>query len=237
MFKTVATFAELVATPFTDDANALCWPRRFDADFAEVIRQLGPGEDIVALEEDRLRALALSPRGRKAVDLMLADLVRLREAGRDPVLNIIHAYPRDEHGGPVPTDVFSWHVDRAPIESDTWLCTYEGAPSEGLPAGGAIRKVDDPAIRAQLVALHGGPDDAEFESWLEENHYDLHCRPREGAAPYSFGRHNLWRIAIQHPGNRPGAKRKSGSRAEISAAPACVHRAPVTTAARLLMIS
>ena len=155
MFKRVANFQSLLTTPFAGSINALCWVRALPGDYAEVVRLLGPGEGIVALDEERLRGLGLSGKGKVAVDQMLADLALLRDAGRDPVLNIIYGYPKDEEGGPVPTDVMSWHVDSAPVEADTWLCTYHGAPSEGLRNEQAIRKVDDPKIRAQLLAHFG----------------------------------------------------------------------------------
>ena len=122
---------------------------------------------------------------------MLADLALLRDAGRDPVLNIIYGYPKDEEGGPVPTDVMSWHVDSAPVESDTWLCTYHGAPSEGLLNEHAIRKVDDPKIRSELLKIYDGPEDESFTEWLSENHYDLHYAPKPDATSYSFGQFNL----------------------------------------------
>lgn len=133
-----------------------------------------------------------------------------------------HEYPRDEDGGPVPTDVLSWHVDSAPVEADTWLCTYHGAPSEGLLNEHALRKVEDPKIRAQLLNLYGGADDPSFSDWVTENHYDLHYAPKPGAQPYSFGQFNLWRATCDWPG---------------SPVPPCVHRAPVTDTPRLLLIS
>lgn len=222
MIKPVKNFPALLATPFADGVNALCWQRALPGDYAEVVRLLGPGEGIVALDEDRLRSLEPGDRGQAAVGQMLADLALLRDAGRDPVLNIIYGYPRDEEGGPVPTDVLSWHVDSAPVEADTWLCTYHGAPSEGLRNDQAIRKVDDPKIRAQLLSLFAGEEGAAFDEWLNENHYDLHYAARPGAEPYSFGLFNLWRITCAWPG---------------SPVPPCVHRAPATRSPRLLLIS
>jgi hypothetical protein len=116
----------------------------------------------------------LSTSALAAIAVLLEDLRLLRDQNRDPVLNLIHGYPRDEDGGPVPTDVFSFHADSAPIAADTWLCTYHGPPSEGLRNEDAVRKIDIPEIRAQLLQFHGGPDDASFEEFLHENHYDLH---------------------------------------------------------------
>jgi len=225
MFKSVNTFKELLGTPFAGGVNALCWARALPGDYAEVVAKLGPGEGIVALDEERLRGLRLEVEGARAVDQMLEDLRLLRDAGRDPVLNIIYGYPRDEAGGPVATDVFSFHADSAPVEADTWLCTYHGPASEGLRNEQALRKVDEPKIRAELLKLYGGPADATFTEWLSENHYDLHHAPLPGAQPYSFGQFNLWRITCAWPG---------------SPVPPCVHRAPVTGAdspARLLLIS
>lgn len=220
--KRVGGFQELLSTRFADGINAFCWERTLPGDYAEVVRLLGPGDGIVALDEDRLRGLKLTAYGLQAVETMLADLALLRDAGRDPVLNIIYGYPKDEEGGPVPTDVMSWHVDSAPVEADTWLCTYHGAPSEGLLNDQAVRKVDDPKIRSELLKIYDGPEDESFTEWLSENHYDLHYAPKPDATPYSFGQFNLWRATCDWPG---------------SPVPPCVHRAPLTDDPRLLLIS
>lgn len=211
--RTVHSFAELAAGRFTDGVNALCWRRSLPGDFGEVVARLGPGEQIETVDEARLQALDLSPAGREAVAMILADLALLREQERDPVLNCIHGYPRDEEAGPVATDVFSWHADSAPVEADTWLCTYHGSPSEGLRNEDAVRRVDVPATRAELLKLYGGADDADFREFLHEHCYDLHYAARPDAEPYAFGHFNLWRIAVDWPG---------------SPVPPCVHRAPAT---------
>ena len=224
--KRVNSFQELVSTPFADGVNALCWERVLPGDFGEVVAALGKSEEaITTLNEARLRGLKVCATGRMAVEVMLTDLRLLRELGRDPVLNCIDGYPRDEEPGPVPTDVFSFHADSAPVEADTWLCTYHGPASEGLRNDEALRKVDVPAIRAELLKLHGGADDDPFREFLSENHYDLHYAPVPGAQPWSFGLFNLWRIAVDWPG---------------SPVPPCVHRAPATLpgdSPRLLLIS
>jgi hypothetical protein len=221
--RTVASFAELVAAPWADGVNALCWPRALPGDFGEVVARLGAGEGIVALDVERLRALPLSPAGRLAVDVMLEDFLRLRERGLDPVLNCIHGYPRDP--GAVPTHVFSFHVDSAPFEADTWLCTYAGAPSEGLSNEEARRRADVPETRAALLQLYGGAEGEGFEEFLRENCHDLHYAPLAGARPFSFGIGHLWRIACDWPD---------------SPVPPCIHRAPDTRPGdppRLLLIS
>lgn len=222
--KVVSSFAELVATPFANGVNALCWPRELRGDFGEVVRALGPGDGLVNLDATRLNALELGTDGRAAREFLLADLRLLHTQGLAPVLNCIHGYPPDEANATVATDVFSFHADSAPVEAATWLCTYHGAPSEGLCNEDALRRIDVPSTRAALLKEYGGADDADFAEYLRENCYDLHYAPRPAAQPYSFGLGHLWRIAIDWPG---------------SPVPPCVHRAPATVPGepRLLLIS
>lgn len=223
--RVVGSFQELLSTPFADGVNALCWPRVLEGNFAEVVAALGEGEGIVPLDEELLRELDLSQEGRRAVEVMLEDQRLLIEEGLEPELNSIHHYPRDEAHGPIATDVLSFHVDSATAETDTWLCTYHGAPSEGLPNEDTIPKADIPEIRAELLRLHGGADDESFREFLSENCYNLHYAPLPHAKPYSFGIGNLWRIATDWP--------------ESPVLP-CVHRAPETREGdpvRLLLIS
>ena len=221
----VTSFQELVATPFAEGVNALCWQRTLEGDFAEVVERLGEGEGIVTLDDERLRSLAVSAAGKAAIDILLEDQRRLRELDLDPVLNCIHGYPRDEDAGPVPTDVFSFHTDSAPVEADTWLCTYHGFASEGLRNDEAQRRVDVPETRAELLKHFGGADDDDFREFLNENCYDLHYAPVPQARPFCFGAGNLWRIAVDWPG---------------SPVPPCIHRAPEIRPGvppRLLLIS
>ncbi|MBI3886980.1 MAG: hypothetical protein HY302_14825 [Opitutae bacterium] len=223
--KRAGSFAELVAMQFADGVNALCWPRVLPGDFAEVVRLLKVGPGVTVLGDERLQSLAASAAGRVAIDAMLADQNLLRDLGLDPVLNCIDGYPRDDEPGPVPTDVFSFHADSAPVEADTWLCTYHGAASEGLRNEDAQRRVDLPTTRAELLQLYGGADDADFHEYLHEHCYELHYASVAGAQPFGFGLHNLWRIAVDWPG---------------SAVPPCIHRAPLTQrgdSLRLLLIS
>ncbi|CAA9269652.1 MAG: hypothetical protein AVDCRST_MAG42-3375 [uncultured Chthoniobacterales bacterium] len=222
--KTVHSFAELMGTPFARGVNALCWRRTLAGDFGEVVEQLGRGDEIVTIEEEQLAGFDVSAAGRAAVEILRDDLQRLREAGRDPALNCVHRYARDEAPGPVRTDVFSWHADSAPVEADTWLCTYYGPPSEGLPNEEAQRRVDAPEVRAELLKLLGMEEDgAEFREALREHCFDLHYASLPQARPFSFGVGNLWRIAVDWPG---------------SLVPPCIHRAPETPPGqpRLLLI-
>lgn len=229
--KRVHSFHELVATRFADGVNALCWERTLPGDFGEVVELVGSspgnsaGEGIVILDDVRLLALPAGAAGRTAIDQMLADQRLLREHGAAPVLNCIHGYPRDENPAVVATDVFSFHADSAPVEADTFLCTYCGPASEGLRNEEAHRRVDLPATRAELLKLFGGEDNDDFNEFLKENCYDLHYAPAPSARPFSFGLGNLWRIAVDWPGNP---------------VPPCIHRAPGTAPGdppRLLLIS
>jgi hypothetical protein len=223
--RRVGSFRELVATPLADGVHALCWPRSLPGDFAEVVTLLGAGEGIVPVDETRLAGLRASAACRTAIAILLEDLRLLREHGLDPELNCIHGYARDERPGPVRTDVFSFHVDRAPVETDTWLCTYHGPPSEGLRYEEARRLVDLPEIRAELLDRFGAEDGAGFDEYLIESSFDLHYAPMAQARPFSFGIGHLWRVATLWPG---------------SPVPPCIHRAPQPQpgqSPRLLLIS
>jgi hypothetical protein len=221
--KRMNSFNELLSTPFSRGINAFCWPRLLEGDFKEVISVLGTGQGVRVLEESALSALSLSAAGRRAADFMLEDLRLLQEAHLDPVLNCIYNYPSDETEL-ISTDVYSFHVDSAPFEMDTWLCTYYGPASEGLLNEEAQPKVEQAALRAELLKLYGGEDDAAFAEYLKSNCYDLHYLACAGARPYSFGLGNLWRIAARYP------------EAQV---PPCIHRAPRTLPgqSRLLLIS
>ncbi len=223
--KLVSSIEELVTTPFSDGVNALCWERKLPGDFREVVECLGVGKGITTIDEDRLRALVLSDAGQVARDILLHDQEMLRSRDLAPVLDCINGYDDHAEAGPVRTDVQSWHVDSATVEADTYLCTYHGASSEGLPNEDAMRRVDIPETRAELLRLYGGDDDEGFTEYLEDNFFDLHYVVLPHAQPFSFGVGNLWRVAIKYPG---------------CPVPPCVHRAPATLSggsARLLLIS
>lgn len=223
--KQVGSFQELVTTPFGGGVNALCWPRMLPGNFREVVTKLGGSEGITTLDDARLLALPASAAGRVAIDLLLDDQRQLRAHGLSPVLDCIHGYPRDENAGAVTTDVYSFHADSAPVEADTYLCTYHGPTSEGLRNDEAQRRVDIPETRAKLLKLFGGKDNEDFRDYLKEHCYDLHYAPVPRAHPFGFGLGNLWRIAVEYPG---------------SPVPPCIHRAPETRPGqppRLLLIS
>jgi hypothetical protein len=222
--RQVRSFEELRTARFADGVNALCWERTLTGDYAEVIAKLGPGEGIVPLDDERIRALELSSAGRLAAEAMLADQQLLRDHDLAPSLNCVYDCVRSLDAGTVPTDVTSFHVDSAPVEVDTWLCTYYGTCSEGLRNEDALLKIDIPEIRAALLKEYGSPDDVGFAEFLHEHSYDSHYALKPGAAPYSFGTFALWRIATRWPG---------------SPVPPCIHRAPENHpgSPRLLLIS
>ena len=220
--KVVHSFEELASTPFVQGVNAFCWPRVLAGDFAEVVEKIGSGDGITLLDEIFLQGLHLSQAGHVAINEMLLDERLLSGLGLDPALNCIHAYPSDNNATPISTDVYSFHADSAPVQSETWLCTYFGASSEAIRNEEAVRHMDIPKTRAHLLELYGGQDDVGFCEFLSENCYDLHYAALPHAAPYPFGTANLWRIAVQYPD---------------SPVPPCIHRAPRTNSPRLLLIS
>ncbi len=218
----VGSFEELVSTPLRGGVNALCWPRTLPGDFGEVVGQLNAPRGITPVDEDRLGALPLSEAGKRALEVLQQDLRLLHAHGLQPSLDCINGYTNEIDLEPMRTDVQSFHVDSATAEADTWLCTYHGAPSEGLRNDEAVRRADMPGTRAKLLNLYGGEDDAGFAPFLNEHFYDLHYAPLPNARPFSFGVGHLWRIATEHP---------------ESPVPPCIHRAPETGhSPRLLLI-
>ena len=223
--KVVNSFEELVTTRFADGINALCWARKLPGDFGEIVQCLGVTEGITTLDDSLLNSLSLSDAGRVARDILLEDHRLLSSQGLSPVLDCIHGYPRDDEPGPVPTDVYSFHADSATIEADTYLCSYNAGSTEALRNEEALRCIDIPETRAELLKLFGGEDNEDFAEFLQESCYNLHYVAAPQARPFSFGVGNLWRIAVDYPG---------------SPVPPCVHRAPVTLPgqpSRLLLIS
>lgn len=218
----VSNFQDLISTPFIGLVNAICWARTLKGDFSEIVEKLKIDGNIKEIEEAELLELPLSDQGALAREFILNDLKLLKDHGASPVLNLIKYYDTDDAHPFFPTDVYSYHVDRSPIPTDTFLCTYYGDSSEILPNEHAIKKVLVPEIRTELKKLYTGTD-TEFESFLSENFYDLHYMPKANAQTISLGLGNIWRIATDHP---------------ESAVLPCIHRAPRETSGktRLLLI-
>jgi hypothetical protein len=219
----VTSFEALVATPFEGAINAICWNRNLKGDFAEIANSLVCSGTMATISPEKLLALQLSEEGQLAREVLLNDLKLLEAYGAAPVLNVIEHYERDEDFPLLPTDVYSYHVDRSPIPTSTFLCTYYGVASDILPNAEAIQKVLVPEIRAALKELYEGEDDAGFEAFLSEYFFDLHYQAKPNAQPINLGVGNLWRLAVDHP--------------ESKVLP-CVHRAPIENVGerRLLLI-
>jgi hypothetical protein len=148
--------------------------------------------------------------GQKAREIILNDLQLLTEHGAAPVLNLIKYYERDDAFPFFPTDVYSYHVDRAPIESSTFLCTYYGAASDILPNVQAEQKITVPVIREELKKLYARGEES-FDAFLTENFFDLHYQAKTNAQPINLGIGNLWRLAVDSPNSNYLP---------------CIHRAP-----------
>jgi hypothetical protein len=208
--QSVTNFQELVSTPFHGVMNALCWTRQLRGDFEELVQKIKLNGNVMELDPAGLRALDLSAAGQLAREILLEDLKLLKAHGASPVLNVIKCYERDDDYPFFPTDVYSFHVDRSTVPTDTFLCTYFGESSEILPNAQAEQKILVPEIRAELKKLYSGPEEG-FEDFLSEYFFDLHYQAKPNAQPISLGTGHLWRLAVDHP---------------ESQVPPCIHRAP-----------
>jgi hypothetical protein len=206
----VTNFKDLVSTPFKGEMNAIFWSRQLTGDFLEIINKVKLSGNITVISPEELLELQLSKQGQMARELLLNDLIVLKAHGAAPTLNVIQHYERDDSYPFFPTDVYSFHVDRSPIPTDTFLCTYYGESSEIIPNSQAIQKVLVPETRQELKKLYNGPEEG-FESFLTENFFDLHYLAKPDARPISIGLGNLCRLAVDHP--------------ESKVLP-CLHRAP-----------
>ncbi|MGZ3905116.1 MAG: hypothetical protein ACXVC6_15545, partial [Bacteroidia bacterium] len=109
----VASFEDLVSTPFRGNLNAISWNRHLTGDFSEIIEKTETNQNITDLHPEELLKLQLSEQGQLAREILINDLRLLKDLGASPVLNIISYYDRDETSF-FPTDVYSFHVDRSP---------------------------------------------------------------------------------------------------------------------------
>ena len=218
----VSTFMELVNINFHGAMNAICWNRNLDGDFSEIVSQLQLKDSVTEVSVDDILELHLSEKGDIARKIILNDLQLLTDFGALPSLNLINNYERDDEFDFISTDVYSFHVDRSPISTDTFLCTYYGASSDIIANDEVEQKILIPEIREKLKELHDGTED-EFEAFLKEYYFDLHYQPKPNSNPINLGLGHLWRLAVDHP--------------EQKVLP-CVHRAPIENdgEVRLLLI-
>jgi hypothetical protein len=206
----VSSFQELVSVPFHGDVNAIYWDRKLAGDFSEIVSKIKLDGNVTVIEQDELLELQLSEQGKNAREILLNDFKLLKAHGASPTLNIITCYERDDSNPFFPTDVYSFHVDRSPIPTDTFLCTYFGEPSDIVSNSEATQKILIPEIRYKLQKQFNGTD-TEFELFLIEHFYDLHYQANPDAQIINLGQGNMWRLAVDHP--------------ESLVLP-CLHRAP-----------
>lgn len=218
----VSSFTELVDSSFTGNINAMCWSRNLMGDFQEIVTKLKLKENITEISTHDLLTLQLSENGKLARQIILEDIQQLTDFGASPSLNLLKNYDRDEELDFIATDVYSYHVDRSPVATDTFLCTYFGSASDILPNHQVKQKIYIPEIRAKLKALYDGTENG-FENFLEEYFFDLHYEAQADALPINLGTGHLWKLAVDHPTQQVLP---------------CVHRAPVENEGeyRLLLI-
>ena len=216
----VTNFQDLVSTPYSGVINAFCWPRTLTGDFSEIVKKTAQSGNITVIDQEELCELKLSEQGQLARDIILNDMKLLTAHGASPNLNVINYYDQDDSYPFFSTDVYSWHVDRAPIPTDTFLCTYYGEPSEILPNSKGRQKILIPEIRDELKKLYHGAEEG-FESFLSEHFFDLHYQAEPNAQPISLGLGHLWRLAVDHPDMQ---------------VPPCIHRAPKEKSGQRLLL-
>ena len=218
----VNSFSDLITTNFNGEKNALCWFRNLEGDFKEIVDKLQLKDSITVLQPEDLLALELSDKGNLAREIILKDIQSLTNFGASPTLNLLKCYERDDEFDFISTDVYSFHVDRSPIATDTFLCTYHGAASDIIANNEVEKKILIPEIRKKLEDLHNDSS-GDFEDFLKDNYFDLHYQPKQDATVINLAVGHLWRLAVDHP--------------EQKVLP-CVHRAPVEKEGeyRLLLI-
>lgn len=216
----VSSFDELVALSFEGTMNAINWKRDLPGNFEEIVCKFDSSEGVLEIKEEDLIQLELTETGALARSTILQDFESLRNIGAAPVLNIITTYSRDDFF--FPTDVYSFHVDKSPVPTHTFLCTYFGTSSEIIPNENAVQKILLPDVRAELKKLHEGLDQ-EFDDFLADYFFDLHYDALDDKKVKTVGVGNLCKLAVDHP--------------EQKVLP-CIHRAPLERAGerRLLMI-
>ena len=219
-YEIVHSFEELYATSYHDKVNAIGWQRNLEGDFKEIVQKLSLKESITELSIEDLLALDLSENGKKARTVILEDYKKLEEIGASPSLNLLQNYERDTEFDFISTDVYSFHVDRSPIVTDTVLCTYYGACSSIIPNEDVIQQIQVESVREKLKSFYdGSPED--FDEFLVENFFDMHYKVLDNSNIYTFSNGDIWRLAVDHPD---------------LGVPPCIHRAPVEADGKLRLL-
>ena len=209
-----------MSTPFEGNINALSWKREIEGDYEAIVNAFEFQENIIEIDPVDLKNLKLSEAGIIAINTILNDYELLQSQGASPVLNIIKYYEEDTSFPFFPTDVYSYHVDRSPIATDTFLCTYFGSTSELIPNQQAVQKITIPEIKEQLFSLFGGKA-TEFETFLSEHFFDLHYQAKPNTLHIQAEIGHIWRLAVDHP--------------SCKVLP-CVHRAPKENGKKRLLL-
>ena len=209
-FELLNSFNELVNKSFYNQTNAFCWNRNIQGDYKEIVTKLQLKEAITEVTIHDLFALDLTKEGQIARATIINDINLLTEFGASPSLNLLKCYGRDTEFDFISTDVYSYHVDRSPVATDTFLCTYYGAASDIIANKDVIQKIKIPKIREQLLELYGKEDEF-FEDFLIENFFDLHYQAKTNTESINLGNGCIWRLAVDHP---------------FQPVQPCVHRAP-----------
>lgn len=106
--------------------------RNLDGNFEEIVLKLQLKKYITEVSNEDLLELELSAKGNTAREIILNDLKLLTDLGASPSVNLIKKYYCDIEFGFISTDVYSCHVDRSPIATSTFLCTYFSAVGDIL---------------------------------------------------------------------------------------------------------
>lgn len=187
----------------------MSWSRELEGDFEEIVNAITLEGNILEVDIEELLTFYLSEAGCIARETILSDFKLLSELGASPILNVISNYEADEHPF-FPTDVYSFHVDRSPIATDTFLCTYFGDTSELISNEDAIQKIQIPDIREKIEKA-SSREATDFDTFVSEHFFDLHYQAVDNTKVIQAGLGHMWRLAVDHP--------------ESKVFP-CVHRAP-----------
>jgi hypothetical protein len=79
--RNVTNFQDLIETKLYGEVNAVCWNRKLSGDFSEIVQKIETEENILIIDEEKLKSLQLSDAGQVAREILIDDLKTLREFG------------------------------------------------------------------------------------------------------------------------------------------------------------